>query len=146
MTQYWQTISESPRWKSWSGYTFETICFKHAQLIKNALGISGVITKEASWEYISEKNNTAETGAQIDLLFDRNDNVISICEMKCYAGKFSISKKYAEELRNKINIFREKASPTKSIFLVMVTVEGVKKNSYSMEIVNNEVTLKNFFA
>ncbi len=143
--QYWQTISESQRWKSWSGYTFETICFKHAQLIKKALGIGGVITKEASWKYIPGKSNPSETGAQIDLLFDRNDNVISVCEMKCYAGKFSINKKYAEELRNKINVFREKTSPKKSIFLVMVTVEGVQKNSYSMEIVNNEVTLKDFF-
>lgn len=144
-TQYWQTMSGSQRWKSWSGFTFETVCFKHVRFIKEALGIGGVITKEASWKYIPEKGDRSEKGAQIDLLLDRNDNIISICEMKCHAGEFSIVKKYAEELKNKIRVFREKTTTKKSIFLVMVTVEGVKKNSYFTEIVNNEVTLKDFF-
>jgi hypothetical protein len=144
-TQYWQTMSGSQRWKSWSGYTFETVCFKHVQLIKVALGISGVITKEASWQYIPEKGDRSEKGAQIDLLLDRNDQVISICEIKCQSGKFSIDKKYGQELKNKIRVFCEKTMTNKSIFLVMVTVEGVKTNSYSTEIVNNEVTLKDFF-
>jgi hypothetical protein len=144
-TQYWQTMSGSQRWKSWSVYTFETVCFKHVQLIKVALGISGVITKEASWQYIPEKGDRSDKGAQIDLLLDRNDQVISICEIKCQSGKFSIDKKYGQELKNKIRVFCEKTTTNKSIFLVMVTVEGVKTNSYSTEIVNNEVTLKDFF-
>ena len=144
-SQYWQTMSGSQRWKSWSGYTFETVCFKHVRFIKVALGISGVITKEASWQYIPEKGDRSEKGGQIDLLLDRNDNVISICEIKCHSSEFSIDKKYAQELKNKIGVFREKTTTNKSIFLVMVTVEGVKANSYSTEIVNNEVTLKDFF-
>jgi hypothetical protein len=142
---YWQTKASSQSWKIWSGYSFEMVCLKHAYLIKKALGISGVISREVSWGHVSPKSATRTQGAQIDLMFDRNDNVISICEMKCHNAQFVIDKKYAKELSNKIVVFQNQTNTKKSIFLVMVTTSGVKKNEYYYELVANEVTLEDFF-
>lgn len=144
-TPYWQTVSQGQRWKIWSGFTFEGICIKHTQLLKKALGISGVITRESFWSNTPAKGDEHEQGAQIDLLIDRNDKVISICEMKYHNTVFTITKKYADDLRNKINIFREKTLTKKSIFLVMVTAEGVKQNNYYRDLVDNEITLGDLF-
>lgn len=143
-SKYWHTQSVTGSWKIWSGYVFEEICKKHSYLIKKALGISGMITREFAWRYSYSKNRESG-GAQIDLLFDRNDNVISICEIKCHESKFVINKKYREELRNKIAIFREQTKSKKSIFLVMVTTSGVTRNKYYQEMVENEVTLDDLF-
>jgi hypothetical protein len=126
-SKYWELMENSGKWKSWSGYVFENICIKHIPAIKKAIGISNVITTEGPWKYIPERNKHSQKGAQIDLFIDRNDNVISVCEIKYYTGKLSIDKEKADELMNKIRIFREKTKIRKSIFLVMITTEGVKK-------------------
>ena len=118
---------------------------KHSFMIKKAIGISGVLAIESAWYSHASKTDTNSKGVQIDLLFDRNDKVISVCEMKCYNREFEINKKYAEELRKKTDVFREKTKTTKSIFLVMVTTRGVKKNQYYSQLVDNEVTLNDLF-
>jgi AAA+ ATPase superfamily predicted ATPase len=145
-SKYWELMENSGKWKSWSGYAFENICFKHIPAIKKAIGISNVITTEGPWKYIPERNKYSQKGAQIDLVIDRNDNVISVCEIKYYTGKLSIDKKKADELMNKIRIFREKTKIRKSIFLVMITTEGVKKNPLSTQLIDNIVTLNDFFS
>ncbi|MCP4130971.1 MAG: AAA family ATPase [bacterium] len=145
-SNYWNLISETQAWKIWSGYIFEEICIKHSHLIKKALGISGVITRSSAWNYSTAKKAASTKGAQIDLLFDRNDRVISICEIKCHNSPFQIDKKYSEVLKNKISVFREQTKTNKSIFLVFVTTMGMKKNDYYDELVDNEVTLKDLFA
>jgi hypothetical protein len=141
-SNYWQTRSGSQKWKIWAGYAFETICLKHIPFIKKALGISGVITREYSCNIAASKKSK---GTQIDLLFDRSDNVISVCEIKCHSTEFKIDKKYAEILKNKINSIIKKTGTKKSLFLVMITINGVVKNKYYQELVDNEITLKDFF-
>ncbi|ETR72381.1 MAG: hypothetical protein OMM_01761 [Candidatus Magnetoglobus multicellularis str. Araruama] len=141
-SNYWQTRSGSQKWKIWAGYAFETICLKHIPFIKKALGISGVITREYSWNIASSKKSK---GTQIDLLFDRSDNVISVCEIKCHSTEFKIDKQYAEILKNKINSIVKKTGTNKSLFLVMITINGVVQNKYYQELVDNEITLKDFF-
>jgi AAA+ ATPase superfamily predicted ATPase len=137
----WLKKSSTPSWKSWSGYAFEGICLKHANNIKHALGISGVFTEASAWRYASKKGK----GAQIDLLLDRQDNVISICEMKFSIGKFTIDKAYAAALQNKLDVFREESKTKKALFLVMVTTYGVKENSYTIGLVQNEITMDDLF-
>jgi hypothetical protein len=81
-------------------------------------------------------------GAQIDLLIDRIDNSINVCEIKFSVNKYSIDKNDARNLDNKVKVFEEITRTTKQIFLTMITTQGLKRNFYSQELVDSEVVLK----
>lgn len=138
----WIRMSDTTSWKSWSGFAFEGICLKHIEQIKKALGISGVQTTESVWRYAGSKK---EPGAQIDLLIDRGDHCINIGEIKFSASPFIITKSYAEYLRTKISVFRERSKTTKTLFLLMITTRGIKKNEYSIGLVENEIDMNALF-
>lgn len=130
----------TPAYRAWSGFTFETICMKHVEEIKAALGISGIRSTEGSW--IGKGD---DSGAQVDLLIDRDDNVINLCEMKFASGPFSIDKKYAKELMTKTEAFRSATRTRKSIFVAFVTTHGLAQNAYSRQIVQNELSMEALF-
>ena len=138
----WLQLSSTPTYKSWSGYTFENICMKHIEKIKTALGIASVYTEQSSFIY---KGSAALDGTQIDLLIDRKDNVINICEAKFYDKPFTISKAYANELREKMRIFQEKTKTKKSLFLTMISTYGVVKNEHSIGFLQQEITIESLF-
>jgi uncharacterized protein len=136
---YWCTMVDTPSHSSWSGYAFEQVSLAHIQQIRQSLGISGVHCKYATW-----RSKEAENGAQIDLLIDRNDSVINVCEMKYSIHPFAIDKNYAQNLRNKIGTFKEETKTPKSVFLTFITTFGVKPNEYS-GMVQNEVKMIDLF-
>ena len=137
----WLKFSGGQSWKSWSGVAFERVCLKHVTQLKKALGIIVVYTEEAAWRY-APKNGK---GAQVDLLIDRRDFVIHICEMKYSQSTFTIDKKYAGELENKVDIFRSQTKTKKSIFITMVTTFGIKNNEYESRLVQNSITMDALF-
>ena len=139
----WTKKINSPSWKSWSGFAFENICFSHIKQIKAALGLSAIEAHEYSWRLIGTK---VEEGVQIDLLIDRADRIINVCEIKFYNSKFTITKSYAQKLRTKTAAFQKmNANRSKVLFLTMITSFGVKQNSYSTELIQNEITLDDLF-
>jgi len=138
----WIKRSTSQSWKSWSGTAFESICLKHKSQIKSALGISGIYTEESAWRYVAGKYGK---GTQIDLLLDRQDVCISICEMKFCNAEFTIDKAYAADLQDKLTIFKEKTKTRKTLFLTMVTTYGIKDNVYKTGLVQNEVIMEDLF-
>lgn len=140
-TGTWLRFSDGQSWKSWSGIAFERVCLKHIPQIKKALGITVIYTEESAWRYIPKKGN----GAQIDLLIDRRDFVIHICEMKYSASTYTIDKKYAGELENKEDVFREQTKTKKSLFITMVTTFGLKDNEYASRLVKNNVKMDALF-
>lgn len=144
-TNYWKTCLRSSQWASWSGYAFENVCFKHLAQIMHALELDSIPAEVGNWRFIPKKG-TKETGTQIDLLFDRQDQAVTLCEIKFSTNKYLIEKAYAKELQRKIDVFQEKTKTNKQIFLAMVTCLGVKKNLWSEELVTNEATLKDLFA
>ena len=123
---------------------FEAVCLKHIDQIKIGLGIQGIETEESAWRYISSKGRS-EKGAQIDLLVDRKDRSINICEMKFYTDEYSIDKSYANELHQKLEVFKEKTKTKKTLFLTMITTYGIKENSYSSSIVQKSLTMDMLF-
>jgi hypothetical protein len=139
----WLRLAEAPSWKSWSGLAFESICLKHYKQIKKAIGIEDVYAEISSWRYQPKEG---EQGAQIDLLFDRNDHCINLCEMKFSLAEFAIDKKYAAVLRQKRNVLREKTKTRKTLFLTLVTTYGAKKNEYYTELIQKEITMEALFA
>lgn len=112
---YWQAKVNTPAWKSWSGYAFEAICRKHLSQIKKALYIPPDALS-SSWKYIP-KQYSEEKGAQIDLLFDRSDGAVSICEIKYSETPFLIDKSYAENWANKMDTYRQQTKTKKQIIL-----------------------------
>lgn len=141
-TGTWIKLSAAPSWRSWSGTAFESVCLKHTKEIKAALGIAGVYTEESAWRYVPGKG---QQGAQIDLLFDRQDFCISICEMKFSNTTFTIDKTYAAELVQKTDVFKNKTKTRKTLFIVMVTTFGTQDNSYKVGLVQNDIRLEDLF-
>lgn len=138
----WIKLSTTPSWRSWSGTAFESVCLKHTREIKAALGIAGVYTEASAWRYVPGKS---QPGAQIDLLFDRQDFCISICELKFSTTTFIIDKAYARELAQKRDVFKNKTKTSKTIFIVMVTTFGTQDNSYKTGLIQNDIVLEDLF-
>lgn len=122
----WQSFIKSPDYYAWRGNAFETVCLEHIPQIKSALGISGIDSSEYSWK--SKKKNG---GAQIDLLIDRRDDVINLCEMKCTDKAYEITADYRDNLINKVSSFTEEVNPKKSVHVTLITSNGYKRNEYS---------------
>jgi len=138
----WKALSQNAIFKSWSGYAFESICLKHIQQIKNALQIGAIYSESSGFVFTG---NDSLPGIQIDLLIDRNDQVINICEMKFHQKEFIISKSYAEKLRKKTSIFSEVSKTKKQIFLTMITTFGLLENKHSQGLVDNQLMMDILF-
>ena len=132
----WAHLFQKQEYKSWSGYAFETICLKHHKEIKKALKCDQIESKNYSWH---------NSKAQVDLVIDRNDDVINLCEIKFYNDVFSIDADYLKKLRNKETQFRNTTKTRKGIYTVFITTWGIKSNQYSQAIVTNSLTVKSLF-
>lgn len=138
----WASLSQTAKYKAWSGYAFECLCIKHICKIKKALGISGVYTEESSF---FSKGNETQQGFQIDQLIDRKDNAINLCEMKFYTGNIVINKKYAEQLWQRRENFRTITKTRKQLITTLITTYGIETNEHSLWMVDNVITMKDLF-
>ena len=134
----WLSRIDSPAWRAWSGYAYESICLQHIRTIKKALGVSGVYTEESSW---IDKNRSV----QIDLLIDRRDHVINLCEVKFTQQPFVLTKPYKEELEKKMFAFKEETQTRKSVFPTLITTFGLKDGVHSLGFIQNVVTMDDLF-
>ena len=132
---YWSNSIDNPSRRTWLGLTFESLCKDHIPQIKYKLGISGVLSNEYVW---SNKD------AQIDLLIERRDMIINLCEIKFSINEYEIDKKIDLELRNKIGAFREATNYKHSIQLTMITSFGLKNSMYN-SLASSVVTLDDLF-
>ena len=132
---YWSSFIDNASHRAWSGYAFEQVCLAHINQIKKALGISGVHTDVSSWISRAESN-----GVQIDLVIDRGDRVINLCEIKFANGPFEIDRTYDLALRGKIESFRNETKTRKALHLTMISTYGVKLGKYA-GIVQSEVSM-----
>lgn len=142
-TNYWQKFINTPEYFGWLGYAFENICYKHLPQIKNALGVE-YYSVASPWRYAPGKKSSGQ-GVQIDLLLDRDDNAMTLCEIKYTNEPFLIDKSYANQLKQKMEIFQKVTQTKKQIFLAMICASGLKKNLYSEELVHNALTLEALF-
>ncbi len=139
---FWSTSLENPARKAWAGLTFEQLCKDHIKQIKHKLSIAGIHSEESAWY---TKADEVHDGAQIDMLIDRRDRIIDVCEIKFSEKPFIIDKEYDLELRNKMGTFKAVSKTTKAVQLVMITTFGVKQNMYS-NIVQGQITVDDLFA
>jgi uncharacterized protein (DUF3820 family) len=134
----WQQLAESQAYKIWSGFAFENFCHKHIDAIKQALGISAVFTEICNLSIPA--NETAE-GVQIDLLIDRKDACINLCEIKFHNAAFTISKDYYEQLLAKRAKFIAHTGTKKQVFITFISNHGLTPNAYAKELVDTEIRL-----
>jgi AAA+ ATPase superfamily predicted ATPase len=138
----WQQFSKTSSYTTWSGYAFESICLKHLPQIKKALGIQGIYSSASSFY---KKGSDEEEGIQFDLLIDRNDQVINICEIKFYNAEYTIEKAEALAYRNKLAAFKASSKTNKQLFLTFITTFGLKNNAHSLGLVDAALTMDELF-
>ncbi len=139
--EYWIKRQATPSWKSWAGFAFESLCLKHVAEIKNALRIGGVSTQASYWKTDLEGKKEVE----IDLVIDRADQCINLCELKFCDKEFSLTKAYVTELNRKTSLFKDRTETNKALFLTLITPFGAKENAYFQNVVDQQLTLDALF-
>jgi len=135
-------FSTTPKYRSWAGFAFESLCIKHVYKIKKALGISGIFSTESSFYF---KGNSDHEGFQIDMLIDRSDNSINICEMKFYGTEYELQAKEATALRKKREFFRTKTQTKKLLINILITTYGLKPTVNSVGIIDKVIVVDQLF-
>jgi len=131
----WLHIQSSSKYTTWLGLSFERLCFAHIRPIQQALGISGIATKTYALRTSS---------AQMDMVIDRADGLVNLCEMKYTGEAYTLTKGEAEKLQKRINELSGKLN-RKSIISVLVTNNSAKRNDYYNQLIYNNITLKEMF-
>ena len=137
---FWKTHVSSPIVFNWRGLAFERVCLQHIAQIKRKLGIAGVSTKVYAWSGAT----VGGKGVQIDLLIDRADNVVNVCEMKFSNGLYEISEEEDLKLQTRVEAFSNAVGEDKTIHLTMITSRGLLPNAYSRN-VQSEIVLGDLF-
>ena len=143
---FWTDMIDSPSHRAWCGYAFEQVCLHHIRQIKRALGIEGVQTSVCSWTLAPsiDANGKRQDGAQIDLVIDRRDQTVNLCEMKFSMKPFEITPSYLEHIVHRRELFREMTGTNKALHLTFVTTYGLVRNAqYGM--IQSEVTMDDLF-
>jgi hypothetical protein len=138
-SHYWSNNQNSHVYSTWSGLSFEMLCLNHAEQIKNALGISGITANVFSWY-----GKGSLRSAQIDMLIDRADRTINICEMKFWNRPYAMSAKDEADIERKVSTFIETTNTDKNVIVTMITTKGIEQNEHS-GCVQREITLDELF-
>lgn len=144
--QWWTHNFNSHSVESWQGLSFELVCMTHIPQIRQALGISGMSTSASSWRYIADKRNPDENekGAQIDLVIERADHFVHLCEMKFSTTPYTLTADYARKIRYRTALFKEMTKSTSSPQCTFVTTFGVNRGIH-YSVVNNELQSDDLF-
>lgn len=134
-TAFWAHNFNSQQVAVWQGFTFELICLLHSDQIKKKIGILGIATSTSTWR---------DYGNQIDMLIDRADRIINLCEIKYSSSPYTITKEYEEKLRMRMSNFKDATRTNKSIINTFITTYGVTKGKHSA-IAEAEVTMEDLF-
>ena len=138
--RYWTSNHNSALANSWRGLAFENVCFRHIDQIKKALDIYGVHTTHSAWLGYDEELG----GAQIDLILDRDDHVLNMCEIKYLSGDLSVNAAYQRKLANRQAIIQKMISPKQVIHQTLITTYGLTQNEYS-GVFSKVITLEDLF-
>ena len=142
MPNFWSVSQTTQAVRIWCGLAFERVALQHVEAIKRKLGISGVVTRTYGWRF--HDDGQEGDGAQIDLVIERDDKVVNLCEMKYTAGPFAITDEYDRRLKIKREVYAEQTGTSDAIHLTMVSAHGLKANANASD-VQSVVTLDDLF-
>ena len=138
---FWNSSLDSRFVTTWQGLAFELVCLQHVECIKRALQIGGVHSAVYAWQM---KGSSDGTNAQIDLVIDRNDGIVNLCEMKFSVDKYTLTAKDDKAMLGKKNSLGQDIPKRKTIHITYVTTFGLAHNHYWNNI-QAEVTLDDLF-
>lgn len=141
--KFWENSLDSPTMRAWQGLSFELVCLEHVEQIKRALQIGGVHSANYAWR-CQRPQDDAEKGAQIDLVLDRDDGIVNLCEMKFAAKEYAMTAADDAAMRNKKAAFQRETGTRKAVHVTFVTTFGLAPNQYAGE-VQSQVTLDDLF-
>ena len=141
--EFWQMQSTSPAWHAWSGYAFEALCLKHMHWIRTALNIPAN-AKATTWHHRSQKGSDLP-GAQIDLLFDRPDGIVTLCEIKFSPSPITLDKVMSDTLRQKIQTYQRVTKTHKQIIMSMISPYGLASSTHAEGLIWSQAVLKDLF-
>ncbi len=133
----WMNLQKTTTYNTWKGLSFERLCLAHLQEIKNCLGISGISTNSSV--FFSKE-------AQIDLVIERGDRTMSMCEIKCWEDDHSLQKRDADSILNKESVLKKRISKKFTIQSVLICANKIKSNDYSRDIINKIITLEDLIS
>ena len=136
---FWQQNVTSHSISAWRGFAFENVCFNHINQIKKALNILGVYSQQYAWI-----KRDSEEGTQIDLIIERNDNIVNMCEIKFYSDEFVVKEDYDRLLRSRRSILAEKIKKKYVIHSTLISTYGIKNNEYRWSF-DSVITLDDLF-
>lgn len=144
--RFWSNMQDNPRRQAWQGHAFEQVCLHHVNQIKQRLGILGVLSEVCSWacRAFTDKDGSEYKGTQIDLVIDRRDETVNLCEAKFSTDAYAITEDYAERLKSRKETFRAATGTCKSLHTTMITTYGLKRNKYS-QVVQQDITMDDLF-
>ena len=140
---WWSNNINSRSIESWMGNSFELVCMKHHAQIKEALGIRGMSTEVSTWQVLPNEADNTE-GAQIDMIIERADRIIHLCEMKFSQDVYHITKDYDKHIRERAGLFKYITGTKKTIVNTFITTYGVANGKYR-SIVHSDVTMDDLF-
>lgn len=142
---YWEAMIKKHHWLAWAGLSFEAVCFKHTEAIRKKLGIENVSTICSDWRYQSGKGGS-DLGAQIDLVFDREDGCTTLCEIKYTEKPFVLTKEFIERIKTKEAIYREKTRTQKQIFWALIAANGTTNSQRADNLICHVITADDLFS
>ena len=137
----WNAIQNTPLVNTWRGLSFERVCLEHIDQLKKALGISGISTRQYAWRSFA---NDRTSGTQIDMLIERSDNAVNICEMKYSSGEYEITKEEHAKILHRRDSFIAETNYRGAAYITLITIDGVVHNAYWNDI-QKELTLDDLF-
>ena len=137
--QYWSHHINTPEVNSWMGLSYERICMAHIQQIKHALRIDAISTLSYSW-----RTKSAKPAAQIDIVIERADKIVNICEVKYCQNEYYLDKEEYDKICKRKNAFIQETGLRHTPWLTMITTEGIAQGKYS-EMVQSQVRLDDLF-
>ena len=137
--QYWAHHINTPEINSWMGLTYERICMAHIQQIKHALRIDAISTLSYSW-----RSKKSKPGAQIDIIIERADRIVNVCEVKYSQGEYELNKEEYDKICKRSNTFIQETGLRHAPWMTMITTEGVAHGKYE-GMIQSQVKLDDLF-
>ena len=127
---YWLHEFGSQAYSAWAGLTLEVVCMKHINEMLRALGISGMKVLPSTWRCVpstAESETRKSSGAQIDIVLDRADRVINLCEIKYRRDPLKITTNLEKKLLEKQSIFLEQTRTNRTVRNILFCSGGFRE-------------------
>ena len=136
---FWSAYTDDGGHRAWTGYAFEQVVLTHISQVKRKLQIGGVLTRQYSW-----RSKKSDPGVQIDLVIDRNDGVINLCEIKYCRDEYEIDAAYVRQLQRRVEVFRRETGTKSALHTTLITTYGLIRNEYAAQ-VQSVITMEDLF-